>query len=138
MHGRGCKPAAQALRDIGVAALRAGIERDYPEELYLFDELDVRQAYYGDLSNALLEGCGRPYDPLIDAGDRHNALARLKSLDARKRFGLRQYDSVPGKSALPEFLANIVSPLCALFGLTRALLARLAPDFAAYISAESP
>jgi hypothetical protein len=137
VHGRDCKPAAESLRDISVAALRAGIERDYPEDLYLFDELPAQLAYYGDLNNAVLSERGRQFDPLIDIGDRQNALANLSSINARKRFGIRQYDCIPGKTAVPEFLANIIAPLCGMFGMTRLLLQRLAPDFAEYVAGES-
>ena len=136
VHGRDFKPPAEVLRDITAAALRAGVERDYPENLHHYDDIALEFAYYGDLTNEVLQARGRDYDPQIDAGDRANALAVLRTIDARKRFGIRQYDCIPGKTAVPEFFANIISPLCGIFGLTNALLRRLAPDFAVYLSGE--
>jgi len=128
----------EGLQDISAAAVRAGIARDYPDELHLFDKVALQFAYYGDLSNAVLTRHGRPYDAQIDLGDRANALAALRSIDARKRFGLRQYDCLPGKSAVPEFFSNIIAPLCGALGLTQWLVGRLAPDFAEYIGGETP
>jgi hypothetical protein len=137
VHGRGCKPPAEALADVSAAALRAGIERDYPEYLYAYDKAAVNFAYYGDLSNALLGEQERRYDHQIDIGDRSNALADLRGIGARKRFGIRQYDRLPGKSAVPEFFANIIAPLCGVLGMTRWLVSRLSPDFAEYLSKQS-
>lgn len=137
VHGRSFKPPADSLGDVTFAALRAGIERDYPQQLHRYDKVKTELAYYGDLSNEILTREGRRYDEQVDLGDRSNALANLRSIGARKRFGIRQYDLVPGKSALPEFFANIISPVCRLLGLTRFLVSRLAPDFAEYIAAES-
>jgi hypothetical protein len=137
VHGRGFKPPADALADISFAALRAGVQRDYPEHLHLYDETSVNLVYYGDLSNELLRGRNKDYDHQIDIGDRSNALAQLRNINVRKKFGIRQYDLRPGKSALPEFCANFVAPLCGMLGLTKALLSRLSPDFAEYLVAES-
>ena len=137
VHGRDFKPPAELLSDVCKAALRAGVERDYSERLHQYDDVDVNCAYYGDVTNELLLGKKRAYDHQIDMGDRSNALTELRTIDARKRFGIRQYDCLPGKSAVPEFLANIVAPMCGVLGLTRPLVARLSPDFAEYLSAES-
>lgn len=137
IHGRGFKPPAAALADVSLAALRAGIERDYPEHLHLYDETPVDLVYYGDLSNKLLLGRNKEYDHQTDMGDRNNALKELKCIDARKKFSIRQYDRRPGKSALPEFCANFIAPLCGMLGLTKTLVSRLSPDFAEYLAAES-
>ena len=136
MHGRGCKPPAENLQELVAAALRAGVERDFPGHLDQYDRVDVQLAYYGDLNNEILSGRGRHYDAKIDLGDRGNALAALRNLGARKRFSIRQYDCLPGKTAVPEFVASIVAPLCSAIGLTRPLVGRLAPDFAKYIGGE--
>jgi hypothetical protein len=136
VHGRGFKPSADALRDVSAAALRAGVERDYPEQLNSFENVSVECAYYGDLNNAVLEGKGLTYDEEVDVGDRGNALAALRAVEARKRFGIRQYDCIPGKTAVPEFFANIIAPLCGVLGLTNALVKRLSPDFAEYLCGE--
>ena len=137
VHGRDFKPPEDALKDLCAAALRAGVERDYPERLYAYDKISLNIAYYGDLNNEILSGLGRKYDPLVDVGDRNNALCTLRGIEARKKFGIRQYDCVPGKTAVPEFFANIISPLCGLFGLTNTLISKLSPDFAEYFDEES-
>ncbi|MGI9271794.1 MAG: hypothetical protein ACR2QT_08470 [Woeseiaceae bacterium] len=137
VHGRDFKPAEDALRDVSTAALRAGIQRDYPDQLYAFDKVSVEFAYYGDLSNEVLGARGNKYDQQIDVGDRANALNCLRDIDARKRFGIRQYDCVPGKTAVPEFFANVISPLFGLLGMTNSLVSWLSPDFSEYLKAES-
>jgi hypothetical protein len=105
--------------------------------LQQYDEVDVNFAYYGDVTNELLIGKKREYDHQVDMSDRSNALSELRTIDARKRFGIRQYDCLPGKSAVPEFFANIIAPMCGVLGLTRPLVARLSPDFAEYLAADS-
>jgi hypothetical protein len=137
VHGRDFKPPAEKMQDLVAAALRAGIERDYPDQLHRYDRVAVQLAYYGDLSNAVLGERGRHYDLQLDLDDRSNALQKLRGIEARKRFGIRQYDGVPGKSAVPEFFASVLAPLCGVLGMTRLLVGRLAPDFAAYLVAES-
>lgn len=134
VHGRNFKPPAEGLRDVTAAALRGGIERDYPDQLYRYDKVSLNLAYYGDLTNALLSERGKHYDVDIDLADRSNALDGLRGIGARKRFGIRQYDCIQGKSAVAEFFANIISPACGLLGLTRLLVSRLSPDFAAYMA----
>ena len=131
------EPPAEALADVSAAALRAGIERDYPEYLYAYDKAAVHFAYYGDLSNAILGEQDPQYDDQLDIGDRRNALTELRSIGARKRFGIRQYDRLPAKSAVPEFFANIIAPLCGVLGMTRWLVARMSRDFAEYLSKQS-
>ncbi len=137
MNGRGFKPPAESLSDVCRAALRAGVQRDYSENLHVYDKVAVNLAYYGDLSNELLRARKHEYDHQVDMGDRSNALEELRSIDSRKRFGIRQYDCLPGKTAVPEFFANFIAPLCGVLGLTRPLVARLSPDFAEYLAAES-
>ena len=133
VHGRDFKPAEQQLVELIQAALRAGIERDYPDCACLFDASPLHLAYYGDLSNALLAGHGKHYDEALDLGDRGNALNNLRAIMPRKRFGIRQYDTLPGKSAIPELLADVGSPLLGALGLTMPALARLSFDFYEYL-----
>lgn len=137
VHGRGFKPPADQLHDLIAAAFRTGIERDYPDLLFRYDEAAVQLAYYGDLSNALLGEQGRAYDEQVDLADRHNAVKNLRNLDTRKRFSIRQYDCLPGKTAAPEFLASIIAPLCSVLHMTGFLVRRIAPDFAEYINGNS-
>jgi len=113
------------------------VERDYPDHVFAFDGLPKDIAYFGDLTNALLEANGRSYDEQLDLGDRANALNGLRSIAARKRFGIRQYDCLPGKTALREFAADIAAPVCGALGLTMPLIGSVSKDFAEYLSGKS-
>lgn len=137
VHGRDFKPREDALREISLAAVRAGIERDYPDHVEAFDALGKDFAYYGDLTNAFLESAGRHYDEQLDLGDRNNALTALRAITARRRFGIRQYDRLPGKSAFREFLADIAAPVFGALGMTRWLISRVSPDFCEYLCDDS-
>lgn len=133
VHGDDFKPSQAALMDGYVAALRAGIERDYPDAAAPFDALDKSLAYYGDLNNETLSRAGRHFDEQLDIGDRGNALQQLCQLSRRRKFSLRQYDSLPGKSALPEAVADIAAPLLGMLGLTVPLISLVSKDFARYV-----
>lgn len=133
VHGRDFKPAEAALLDISLSAIRSGIERDYPEHVDAYDVLHKDIAYFGDLTKEFLESLGQKYDEQLDVGDRNNALTALRAIPARKRFGIRQYDRLPGKSALREFIADIAAPVCGALGLTRWLIGRVSPDFCEYL-----
>ncbi len=137
VHGRDFKPNADAWFELSLAALRAGIERDFVDELAAFDTLAKHHAWYGDLTNEYLAGQGRSYDEQLDIGDRRNALQQLTQIDARKRFGIRQYDCLPGKSALPEFIADVTAPVVGAFGLTMPVLSRVSKDFANYLHGDT-
>lgn len=132
VHGRGFKPAAADLLDLGVTAIAAGIARDYPEALEKFQACDKRIAYYGDLTRSLLGGAGTHYDEGLDLGDRKRALQELRTLRKRKHFGVRRYDRLPGKSALPEFAADVGAPVLGAIGLGGLLVGRVAADLQEY------
>jgi len=133
VHGSDFKPPAEVFADEASTALRSGIERDFPDKVELFDALDIELAYYGDLGNELLRAHGKHYDEQLDIGDRRNALESLRKIPQRKRFGLRQYDSLRGKSAIPEAIADLASPLFGALGLTGPLVSIVAKDFAVYL-----
>lgn len=137
VHGRDFKPSSEKLLDISRAAIRAGIERDYPDCVADFDAVSTELAYFGDLTNEFLSALGRTYDERLDVGDRKNALSALRSILARKRFGIRQYDRLPGKSALREFIADIAAPMLGALGMTRWLISCVSRDFADYLSDDS-
>ena len=132
VHGRGFKPGPETLLDLILAALSAGVERDFPEHLDDFRAISKRLAYYGDHTNALMAGLGEHYDEQLDIGDCRNSLQQLKALDRRKRFSLSNYDKLPGKSAMPEFAVGVAAPLLGSVGLGGKLAGKVAPDLAAY------
>jgi hypothetical protein len=137
VHGRDFKPAEEDLRDICFRALRAGVRRDYPDIVPLLEDAQFDLAYYGDLTNAYLEGLGRRYDEQLDVGDRRNAHAALREIQPRKKFSIRQYDRVPGKSALREFAADMLAPLLGAIGLTMPLIRLVSRDCAEYLAGKT-
>ena len=136
VHGRDFKPGSDTYMDLSMAALSAGIERDFPGQVGGFDALQKHIAWYGDLSEKILLEQGKKYDLELDIGDRRNALNALREIKERKRFGIRQYDRLPGKSAIPEFIANLSAPMLGSVGLAMPLLGSVAKDFAAYFDAK--
>ena len=133
VHGGDFKPAEEVYMDEASTALRAGVQRDYPDHVESFGKVGIELAYYGDLGNDYLRSRGRHYDEMLDIGDRRNALESLKKIPQRKRFGLQQYDKLRGKSAVPEAIADVASPLFGLLGLTTVLVSLVAKDFALYL-----
>ena len=116
VHGRDFKPSEEAYMDLSLAALRAGIERDCPDILETFDTVRKDLAWYGDLNAEILQRRGEHFDESLDVGDRRNALNMLREITVRKKFGIRQYDSLPGKSAVPEAIVDVVAPVLGAFG----------------------
>ena len=133
VHGRDFKPGAEAVAELSLDAIRAGVQRDYPQKLGEFGKIAVEFAYYGDLTNDLLRARGKHYDEVVDLADRHKSLGQLKEIPARKRFGIRQYDRLPGKSAFGEFVADVTMPVFARIGLTVPAVSLVSPDFAQYL-----
>ncbi len=133
VHGRDFKPSADAYLDLSLIAMRAGVERDYPDALGAFDAMHKDLAWYGDLNAEILEAYGKRYDEDLDIGDRTNSLAALREVPVRKRFGIRQYDQLPGKSAIPEFIADMLAPAAGAVGLTVPLISTVSKDVARYL-----
>lgn len=133
VHGRDFKPAAEKYLEIAVTAMRLGLERDYPDCARLFDGMNKELAWYGDLNAEVLTAAGKTYDEELDVGDRCNALNKLKEITPRKKFGIRLYDQLPGKSALPEFFMDVGATVAGAVGMRMPVIGRLAKDFAAYL-----
>lgn len=133
MHGRGFKPAADTWLNITTAALRCGFERDVPDRAAVLTRAVVDVAWYGDLAAAVLQRHGRAYDEVHDLADREKTLEVLRQIATRKRFGIRRYDRLPGKSALAEFVADVGSPTLGILGLWKPVIRRVSPDFAEYL-----
>lgn len=137
VHGRDFKPAEDELRDISYRALRSGVRRDYPDCVPLLEQAQFELAYFGDLTNEYLRGLGKRYDERLDIGDRRNAHAALREIQPRKKFSIRQYDRVPGKSALREFAADMMAPLLGAIGLTMPLIHLVSKDAAEYLAGKT-
>lgn len=133
IHGRDFKPAATTYLELAVSAMRAGLQRDFPACVECFDELSIDLAWYGDLNAEILQRKGKVYDEHLDIGDRQNVLKALSKITPRKNFGIRMYDKLPGKSALPEFFMDIGAPLLGAVGFRMPVIGKIAKDFAAYL-----
>jgi len=59
VHGRDFKPGADSYMDVSLAAIRAGVERDYPGYVGAFDRVQKHIAWYGDLSAEVLLAAGK-------------------------------------------------------------------------------
>ena len=134
VHGGDFKPPEEVYLDEAATALRAGVQRDFPDHVEAFGKVGIDLAYYGDIGNEYLRSKGRHYDEQLDIGDRRNALESLRKIPLRKKFGLQQYDKLRGKSAVPEAIADVASPLFGVLGLTSVLVSMVAKDFALYLS----
>ena len=137
VHGRDFKPSQEAFTDLSMAALRSGIERDSAELLDSFDLMQKSVAWYGDLNAEILEARGKNYDETLDIGDRRNALTSLREITVRKKFGIRQYDQLPGKSAVPEAIVDIVAPVLGAIGFCTPMIRAVSKDFACYFDQKS-
>lgn len=133
IHGRDFKPAATTYLELAVSAMRAGLQRDFPACVECFDGLSIDLAWYGDLNAKVLQRKGKVYDEDLDIGDRRNVLKALGKITPRKNFGIRMYDKLPGKSALPEFFMDIGAPLLGAVGFRMPVIGKIAKDFAAYL-----
>ena len=131
IHGRDFKPAESVLRELWLDAIRAGLQRDRPDQLAAFASADIAFAYYGDATARLLQATGKRYDEVVDATDRRNALNQLAMLEAR-RFRRNTYERLPGKTPLKEFLADVGAPIAAALRVTNWIARRVLPELAQY------
>ena len=137
VHGRDFKPPGKDLLSLIDTAVAAGFERDYPDLLVDYRGLTKELAYYGDLTNAFLISKGGHYDEQLDLADRRNAFQLLRQIDKKRKFGVQRYDNLPGKTAIPEFAADIAAPILGALGFANPLIAKVAKDFGEYWNAKS-
>ncbi len=133
IHGSGQKPAQDIVLRLWLDAMKQGLARDYPDTH--LDETDVSLVYYADLTAARSDE--KPYDPVLDVADRENTLARLAEFGSSKKFRRVHYESLPGKSSLKEFLADIGAPISNVLGLGQQRIAHVLPELVAYWDNES-
>ena len=129
IHGSGQKPAQDIVLRLWLDAMKQGLARDYPDTH--LNEVNVSLAYHADLT-AAARSDEKPYDPVIDAADRENTLARLAKFGSAKKFRRVHYESLPGKSSLKEFLADIGAPISNVLGLGQQRIAHVLPELVAY------
>lgn len=139
VHGGGFKPGADAMASIWREALAAGLDRDFEKAggRSLLEAASLEFVYYGDLINPLHVQTSDVPDAELDLTDRHRDLERLTGLSGKKKFRRLHYESLPGKSAVLEFLADVSMPVLTALRLSdRALGGRL-PALQAYLAPDS-
>lgn len=135
VHGRSWKPKQADLEPIWTEALRAGIERDFPNKLTAFDGATLSFVYYGDLSNKLLKSKGKTQPPNSTAS-RKKALEQLKQVSSNG-FTKNAYKKIPGKESFKEGIADSLAPILGFFHLTDNLVEQVAPDMRDYWNHDS-
>jgi hypothetical protein len=135
VHGGGFKPPEPDLSRLWREALATGLARDYPKKggSSLLDGVRLEFVYYGDLANARLQEAGRCIDQALDLEDRQRDLRRLAMIPGKKKFRRVHYETLPGKTALREFIADMAAPLLTMLGLAGRALERTTPVLAAYL-----
>ena len=126
VHGAGPQPEADVLQEHWVAALRRGVERDHSKRLKAFDAAQKSMYHYAS---------ERESD--VAQTDRREALNALLALERTKDFKRREYESVPGKSALREFAMDLSAPIASAVGLGARLEALQLPELMAYWDGEA-
>ena len=125
IHGCGAKPASDDLHTLWRSALLRGIVRDDNETAPRFDEIESDLLYFADLTTLEVED----YDPALDLENRRECLRELVNLGKSRDFRRRNYDALPGKTALPEFIMDAGSSL----GLGRYLVKKRLPELHSYL-----
>ena len=137
VHGRNFKPEKERLYGFWQEALKFGIEKDFGKETAKkFADTRLTAVYYGDLSNQFLrDECGKTYDEEKDVDDRRRTLDELKRYDRadfkNKKAG-KIYNRLPGKTEIPELLADMFGGVAAHLHLSEYLIAQVAPDMRKY------
>lgn len=108
VHGRGSKPGADDLHAIWQQALQSGLRRDFPKQPGLLDGVATDLFYYADDLQPLFEP---DYKAGIDLQDRNQTLQALQAFDRSKQFRRKLYESLPGKTPLPEFTMDLGASL---------------------------
>lgn len=128
VHGEGPLPPAPDLESLWVTALGHGLRRDHDLSL---DPIDLEFLYLGDLTAEFCAATAS-YDALVDVADARNALQSLMKFNSAKKFRRSRYESIPGQTPLPEFIADLSAPLSRAFGLGQRRIARQMPELDGY------
>ena len=129
VHGGGALCEQERYQSLCHQALEAGLRRDWPKKIQeRFAETEMVMPWYGDL----LEPVFDPIDPELDWLDRKSTLAELKARADTKAFRRTNYERLPGKSALTEFLADVAAPSLRAIGLGQRAVEAALPELRAY------
>jgi len=128
VHGGGVQPQESACAAQWKTALRAGLLRDWPDTVTAFDQTPFVMTWYADQ----FAGLHPQVDDKLDGLDRQASIDALSALTTTKAFRRANYERLPGKSALPEFVADIVAPTMGLLGLGHKAAEAAVPEFKSY------
>lgn len=131
VHGRGPKPDQAELRSLWTAALRAGLQRDAPDQLESFDNAEVHMVYF---AHHLQDYAEPGFDSTLDLDNRHQALQSLSAKQKAKDFRRKHYEALPGKTPLKEFAMDVSASL----GLGGAALRKALPELHHYWKSAKP
>lgn len=134
VHGGGVQPPVELLKPNWRRAVRAGVARDWAKLLNLFDEAEFVMPCYAEHFAELHS----PIDEALDSLDRSAALQALIDLKNTRSFRRTHYERLPGKSALAEFVADVVAPTLGALGLGQPAVERAVPEFKLWWADESP
>jgi hypothetical protein len=133
LHGRSTKPEKRDLARFWWGALRAGLERDHRRVLPRFRATKREFVYYGDISNDFLDP---GHDTAADAASRRVTQRALKAWKA-DQFTRANYNRLPGKTSMKEFLADTFGGIAAALRISQPLIHLVAPDMREYWNRES-
>lgn len=129
VHGGGALCDRERYYDLWVQALAAGIRRDCSKATQdQLKQTTINMPWYGDVLQELFD----PIDRELDWLDRKSALAELTALSSTKAFRRMNYERLPGKSALSEFLADVAAPSLRAIGLGKRAVESTLPELRAY------
>jgi len=129
VHGGNALCDAERYQSLWLQAIQAGIARDCSKKVQQsLNETEVIMPWYSDKLQELLD----PIDRELDWLDRKAALAELAALSTTKAFRRINYERLPGKSALREFLADVGAPSLRAIGLGQKAVETTLPELRAY------
>ncbi len=128
VHGRGPKPAPDALQELWVGALRAGLQRDWPKSVKTFDAVETVLVHHADLWPLDHDA----FDAELDLADRRRALDLLVQRKKRTAFRRRYYEELPGKSSMSEFVADVAASALSLLRMGKRAVSRVIPELGSY------
>ena len=135
-------PPKNEIEGNWLTAARHGLVRDHGQNAgTAFDSLTKTFVYFGDLSNHFLRNQGRAYDEANDVADRNACLTTLEGYATQEfigQEGKRNYEGLPGKTSLKEFVADVAAGPLSFLGLSQPIIALVAPDMRQYWNSDAP
>ena len=125
VHGAGAKPAASALKSVWCDAIEMGLRRDAPRLADKLSNVTVDMVYFADHLRSHFE---TGFDEALDLDNRRQNLVELGARAKSKDFRRKYYETLPGKTALKEFVVDA----SAAVGLGRFALTKALPELRDY------